>query len=72
MYQLALNLVHTYTCAQLTKEAGPWMPRMERMVQSRGLCEFEKKIVITLIGSVIQPNKVDLHVHIIIRKHFLL
>ena len=27
------------------------------MVQSRKLCNFEKKVLLTLIGSVIQPNK---------------
>ena len=35
------------------------MPRLERMVESRNLCEFEKSVLVTLIGSVIQPNKVS-------------
>ena len=43
---------------QLTKKAGSWIPRLERMVQSRGLCPFEKQVLLTLIGFVIQPNKV--------------
>ena len=42
----------------LTKQAGSWIPRLERMVQSRKLCDFEKNVLLTLIGSVIQPNKV--------------
>lgn len=42
----------------LTKQAGSWMPRLERMVQSRNLCDFEKNVLLMLIGSVIQPNKV--------------
>ena len=44
---------------QLTKKAGNWTPRLERMVQSRGLCPFEKQVLLTLIGFVIQPNKVS-------------
>lgn len=44
--------------AQLTKKAGDWIPRLERMVISRGLCPFEKNVLITLIGYIIQPNKV--------------
>ena len=43
---------------QLTKKSGSWIPRLERMVQSRGLCPFEKKVLLTLIGFIIQPNKV--------------
>ena len=42
----------------MTHQAGSWVPRLERMVTSRGLCSFEKNILITLIGFVIQPNKV--------------
>eukprot|EP00731_Ephydatia_muelleri_P032086 Em0023g593a len=40
----------------LTKAAGSWIPRLERMVESRGLCMFEKNILLTLIGFVIQPS----------------
>ena len=43
---------------QMTKQAGSWIPRLERMVQSRNLSNFEKSVLLTLIGSVIQPNKV--------------
>lgn len=43
---------------QLTRKAGTWIPRLERMVASRGLCSFEKDVLITLIGFVIQPTKV--------------
>ena len=43
---------------QLTKKAGGWIPRLERMVQSRGLCQFEKQVLLTLIGFVIQPTMV--------------
>ena len=39
------------------------MPRLERMANSRGLCQFEKHILITLIGFVIQPNMVGTHTH---------
>ena len=42
----------------LTKQSGSWIPRLERMVQSRNLCEFEKNVLLMLIGSVIQPTKV--------------
>ena len=45
----------------LTKQVGSWIPRLERMVQSRNLCDFEKNVLLTLIGSVIQPNKVRVH-----------
>ena len=45
----------------LTKQAGSWIPRLERMVVSRNLCDFEKNVLLTLIGSVIQPNKVCVH-----------
>ena len=34
------------------------VPRLERMVESRGLEPFEKNVLLTLIGFVIQPNKV--------------
>ena len=43
---------------QLTKTAGSWVPRLERMVESRGLSGFEKNVILALIGSIIQPNKV--------------
>jgi SpoVK/Ycf46/Vps4 family AAA+-type ATPase len=43
----------------LTREAGSWMPRLERMATSRGLCLFEKNILLTLIGFIIQPNKIN-------------
>ena len=33
------------------------MPRLERMVESRHLCSFEKNVLLALIGSIIQPNK---------------
>jgi hypothetical protein len=54
-------LMHVRLCppVQLTKKAGSWIPRLERMVQSRGLCPFEKQVLLTLIGFVIQPNKVN-------------
>ena len=43
---------------QLTMKSGSWMPRLERMAKSRNLCTFEKNVLLTLIGFVIQPNKV--------------
>ena len=44
---------------QLTRLVpGGWIPRLERMVESRGLGSFEKNVLLSLIGSVIQPNKV--------------
>ena len=43
----------------MTKQAGSWIPRLERMVQSRNLSDFEKSVILTLIGTVIQPNKVQ-------------
>ena len=52
-----VNMCFHATC-QLTRKAGDWIPRLERMVVSRGLCPFEKNVLITLIGFVIQPNKV--------------
>ena len=54
---LAVSLV-VIRCPQMTKQAGSWVPRLERMVQSRNLSDFEKSVLLTLIGSVIQPNKV--------------
>ncbi|XP_064405407.1 uncharacterized protein LOC135350521 [Halichondria panicea] len=41
----------------LTRANGSWLPRLERMVESRKLCDFEKNVLLLLIGSVIQPNK---------------
>ncbi len=43
---------------QLTKANGDWMPRLERMAASRKLCDFEKNVLLLLIGSVLQSNKV--------------
>lgn len=43
---------------QLTRSASSWVPRLERMVSLRGLSGFEKNVLLTLIGSVIQPTKV--------------
>ncbi len=37
------------------------MPRLERMVESRKLCDFEKSVLLALIGSVIQPSKFTSH-----------
>ena len=42
---------------QLTRAAGSWIPRLERMVESRKLRDFEKNILLALLGSVIQPSK---------------
>ena len=42
----------------MTKQTGTWVPRLERMISSRKLCEFEKKVLLTLISNTIQPNKV--------------
>ncbi len=50
-----------YSCCdflQLTTKSGSWMPRLERMVKSRNLVQFEKNVLLSLIGFVIQPNKV--------------
>ncbi|KAI6657958.1 hypothetical protein LOD99_15675 [Oopsacas minuta] len=44
---------------ELTRQTGSWIPRLERLVISRGLCPFEKNLVLTLIGSIIQPNKIN-------------
>jgi hypothetical protein len=54
-------IMHVRLCppTQLTKKAGSWISRLERMVQSRGLCPFKKQVLLTLIGFVIQPNKVS-------------
>lgn len=46
---------------QLTRQAGSWVPRLERMVESRNLSAFEKNVILALIGGVIQPNKVSPH-----------
>ena len=64
----------TVVSTQLTKKAGSWIPQLERMVQSRGLCPFEKQVLLTLIGFVIQPNKVSeytctLYMHVYVHVH---
>lgn len=41
----------------ITRQAGSWVPRLERMIHSRNLSSFEKNILLLLIGAVIQPNK---------------
>jgi hypothetical protein len=42
----------------LTKaDPSKWMPRLERMVQSRGLGDFEKDVLVALITSVLVPNR---------------
>jgi len=46
-------------CQQITRQSGSWMPRLERMIQLRNLSTFEKNIILYLIGSVIQSNKVS-------------
>ena len=51
----------THLSLQLTRESGQWVPRLERMVTSRNLHPFEKNILLTLIGFVIQPNKVHVY-----------
>ena len=33
------------------------------MVESRNLCDFEKSVLLALIGSVIQPSKFGTHVN---------
>ena len=44
---------------ELTRQSGTWVPRLERLVASRGLSSFEKNLLLTLIGSIIQPNKIN-------------
>jgi SpoVK/Ycf46/Vps4 family AAA+-type ATPase len=41
----------------LTRAAGGWLPRLERMAESRNLCAFEKNVLLALIAAVIQPDK---------------
>ncbi|XP_065889621.1 uncharacterized protein [Dysidea avara] len=41
----------------ITRQSANWVPRLERMVQSRHLTTFEKNIILLLIAAVIQPNK---------------
>lgn len=41
----------------LTKAEGKWLPRLERMVQSRGLSVFERDVLIALVASVLVPNR---------------
>ena len=43
--------------SQLTKEAGPWIPRLERMIESRNLSLFEKDVLLVLIGAILQPTR---------------
>ncbi|XP_019854420.1 PREDICTED: uncharacterized protein LOC105313451 [Amphimedon queenslandica] len=43
---------------QLTKQSGGTVPRLERMATLRGIAPFEKNVLLTLIGYVIQPNKI--------------
>ena len=57
IFTVSISLV-VVPCLQMTKQAGSWIPRLERMVQSRNLSNFEKSVLLTLIGGVIQPNKV--------------
>ena len=61
LYNTEVFLKCMLVIVQLTRMAGDWIPRLERMVVSRGLCAFEKSVLITLIGFVIQPNKVRRH-----------
>jgi SpoVK/Ycf46/Vps4 family AAA+-type ATPase len=34
----------------LTRQAGSWLPRLERLVAARGLDPFERNVLITLVG----------------------
>ena len=61
---LPLNHWDISTHTQLTKQNGSWIPRLERMVESRKLCDFEKNVLLLLIGSVIQPTKVHTFVFV--------
>ena len=45
-------------CLQITRQSTNWVPRLERMVQSRNLTTFEKNVILRLMAAVIQPNKV--------------
>ena len=39
-----------------TKSAGKWLPRLERLVLKRNLDEFEKWVILTLIGCIISVD----------------
>lgn len=51
--------VHDKKCAKrltLTKDAGNWLPRMERLVQARGLDTFERQMLLLLVTSYISSE----------------
>merc|ERR1719295_1280644 len=39
-----------------TKQHGKWLPRLERLVVKRGLDEFEKWVILTLVGCIISVD----------------
>jgi SpoVK/Ycf46/Vps4 family AAA+-type ATPase len=50
----ALERVQSRKCdlrLQATRDAGARLPRLERLAESRGLEEFEKRILLTLVGA---------------------
>ncbi|PRP75012.1 hypothetical protein PROFUN_07405 [Planoprotostelium fungivorum] len=40
----------------MTREAGPWQPRLERLCQLRGLDEFERNVVLCLVSASFSPT----------------
>lgn len=57
LFCLSVCLFACGCVVKLTRAAGDWLPRLERMVDSRKLCSFERSVLLALIGSIIQPNK---------------
>ncbi|CAJ1423930.1 unnamed protein product [Effrenium voratum] len=42
---------------RLTREAAPWIPRLERILCSRQMNEFEKEVVVLLVGLILLPHR---------------
>ena len=41
-------------------DAGGRLPRLERLSSALGLCEFEKNVVVAMIGQAIAPRSIGL------------
>lgn len=41
---------------ELTRKAGDWLPRLERLCRDRGYGEFEKNILLLMVGAHISPR----------------
>jgi hypothetical protein len=48
------------TRLSLMADAGTRLPRLERLATALGLCEFEKNVVVSMIGQAIAPRSIGL------------